>query len=369
MRLASYNVENLFERAKALNQSTWAQGKPVLEKFTSLNTILCKEQYSAADKQKIIKLLLELGLGKTDLGEFVLLRQNRGKLIKRGSNGLEVVANGKGDWIGWLELRREPVDERAMLNTGQVIRDIDADVLAVVEAEDRVALERFCERILLKVAGQPYRHAMLIDGNDERGIDVGVMARAGYQFLEMRSHVDSEDANGEIFSRDCPEFLIETPLGNRVWLLVNHFKSKGFGSQESSNKRRLRQATRVRELYEALLARGEKFVAVLGDLNDTPDSNPLEPLLKNGSSLRDISAHPNFDDHGRPGTHGNCTASSKIDYLLMSPELFARVKGGEIFRKGIWGGSNGTLWEIYPEMVKAVHAASDHAAIWAEIDI
>lgn len=29
MRLASYNVENLFARARALNLDTWAEGKPV----------------------------------------------------------------------------------------------------------------------------------------------------------------------------------------------------------------------------------------------------------------------------------------------------------------------------------------------------
>jgi endonuclease/exonuclease/phosphatase family metal-dependent hydrolase len=369
MRLASYNVENLFERAKALNQDSWAHGKPILEKFSSLNRLLCKKKYSANDKTKIKTMLVDLGLEKSDQSEFVLLRQNRGRLLKRGQGGLEIIANGFEDWIGWLELRREPVNERAMLNTGRVIRDVNADLLAVVEAEDRVALERFCQQIVSQVGGQPYRHAMLIDGNDERGIDVGLLTRKGYDILEIRSHVDAEDASGEIFSRDCPEYLVQTPQGNRLWLLVNHFKSKGFGSQSTSDQRRSRQATRVRELYEALLARGEKFVAVLGDLNDTPDSNPLESLLGNGSNLRDISTHPNFENHGRPGTHGNCTASSKIDYILLSPDLFARTKGGEIFRKGVWGGVNGKLWEIYPEMEKAAHAASDHAAIWAEIDM
>jgi exonuclease III len=55
--------------------------------------------------------------------------------------------------------------------------------------------------------------------------------------------------------------------------------------------------------------------------------------------------------------------SNKIDYLLLSPALFDRVKGGGIFRKGVWGGTN------YEEMTKAVHAASDHAAIWADIEL
>ena len=31
MKLASYNVENLFQRARAMNQDTWQQGKAVLK--------------------------------------------------------------------------------------------------------------------------------------------------------------------------------------------------------------------------------------------------------------------------------------------------------------------------------------------------
>jgi hypothetical protein len=62
-------------------------------------------------------------------------------------------------------------------------------------------------------------------------------------------------------------------------------------------------------------------------------------------------------------------ASNKIDYILLSPELFAHTKAGGIFRMGVWGGKNGTLFPHYPEITKAIEAASDHAAIWAEIDI
>jgi hypothetical protein len=53
----------------------------------------------------------------------------------------------------------------------------------------------------------------------------------------------------------------------------------------------------------------------------------------------------------------------------MPPELFAKAKRGGIFRKGVWGGKNGDLWEHYPEMEKAANAAFDHAAIWADIDL
>ena len=111
------------------------------------------------------------------------------------------------------------------------------------------------------------------------------------------------------------------------------------------------------------------MIAVVGDLNDTPESDPLQALLSEGSDLQDISAHPQFQSDGRPGTYGNGTKSDKIDYILLSPALFDRVTSGGVWRKGVWGGTNGTLFPHYDEMEKAVDAASDHAAIWADIDL
>ena len=103
--------------------------------------------------------------------------------------------------------------------------------------------------------------------------------------------------------------------------------------------------------------------------NDTPASDPLSPLLGPGSDLKDVSQHPAFQGDGRPGTYANGTASNKIDYVMLSPELFAATTKGGVFRKGVWGGANGTLFPHYDQMTKAVEAASDHAAIWAEFDL
>jgi hypothetical protein len=124
----------------------------------------------------------------------------------------------------------------------------------------------------------------------------------------------------------------------------------------------------VREIYDGLRREGVKHVLIAGDFNDTPDSVPLAPLLANGSDLKDISDHPNFDDGGRPGTYANGTKRNKIDYLLMSPALFAKVERGGVFRKGVWGGKNGSLWEIYPEMTGGPHPFSISAQIaaWSE---
>lgn len=370
MRLAVYNVENLFDRAKAMNLDSWAEGRPVLERFAALSALLGQTSYSETDKLRMAELMRELGLDSSDTGPFVILRRNRGRLMRRPrTGGIVITAAGRADWVGSLELRDEPINEHAMRNTARVINDIGADVLGVVEAESRPVLAEFSAKILTALGGMAFRHIMLIDGNDERGIDVGLMTGRDYPIGRMRSHVDDHLANGQpVFSRDCPEFEVGTPSGARLVVMVNHLKSKGYGGARASNARRRAQAERIADIYRQLVAAGTEHVAVIGDLNDTPDSEPLRPLI-NGTDLEDIFMHPAFDDGGYPGTYGLCNATDKIDYMLLSPGLFAKVTAGGVFRAGMWPGSRPKRWQTYPELRKPADAGSDHAALWVDLDI
>ncbi len=372
MRLAVYNVENLFDRAKAMNLETWEDGRPVLEKFAELNSLLGEISYTPAARKKMADLIVALGMEKSDTGPFVILRRNRSGLLKRPqSGGVEITASGRGDWVGSLELRDEPINEHAMRNTARVIRDLEADVLGVVEAESRPVLKAFNDEILAAVDGTPFRHVMLIDGNDERGIDVGLLSGPQFPIGRMRSHVDDRLPDGSdriTFSRDCPEFEVTTASGNRLLVMVNHFKSKGFGGKAESDRRRKAQATRVAEIVEERLAEGWEYIAVIGDLNDTPDSDPLSPLLQD-AELTDAFEHPSFDNGGFAGTYGLSNPGNKIDYLLLSPKLFDKVEKGGVIRTGMWPGVRPKRWETYEELKRPQDAASDHAALWVDLAI
>lgn len=360
----------MFDRAKAINSADWALGKPALDAHQQLNSLFAKAHYSPADQRKMLQLLGSQGLLNSDTGPWLILRKIRGSLIKRPRGGEpEIVATGRQSWIGWVELKTQAVNEEATRNTARTLQAVAADVQAVVEAEDRSALRLFNKQVLTGIGATAFNHVMLIDGNDERGIDVGLMSRAGYPIISMRSHVDDKDDYGLIFSRDCAEFEVALPSGQRLWLLVNHFKSKGYGSPASNNAKRKRQATRVREIYEQHLIDGNANVAVLGDFNEVPGNDPLSPLLGQGSTLKDISSHPQYDGQGRAGTHGNCTASGKYDYILLSPALYAIVSAAGVERRGMWGGVNGTLWPHFDEVSKAEQAASDHAALWLDLAV
>jgi hypothetical protein len=117
---------------------------------------------------------------------------------------------------------------------------------------------------------------------------------------------------------------------------------------------------------DAIKARILELLTALG-LQRSDDSDALKPLI-GGTDLRDISTHPTFDFGPRQGTFRSGNEGDKIDYVLLSPALFARATGGAVFRRGVWRGPRTrNPWPIYDTLTADVHAASDHAAIYADL--
>ena len=371
MRIASFNVENLFARPKAMDsgEADAATRKRILGAHARISELFELPSYAGVEAE-ILALLDTLGVLNADEGTFVRLRKLRGSLLRRPMSGpVTVVATGRASWVGWVELKTVAVNVRATENTARVISELAADVLTVVEADDRPGLDMFSVAMLPAVGGTAYPQVMVVEGNDTRGIDVGCMAATGYDLVQLRTHIFDTDQQGPIFSRDCCEYHFDTPGKNRLVVLVNHFKSKGYASPGDplGAKRRRRQARRVAAIYKALRSAGIDYVAITGDLNDDPTSVALRPLV-GLAGVTDVSEHPAFDWNHRKGTYGSGNESDKIDYILMSDPLFAKVVGGGVFRKGVYRGPRTKdRWEIFPTLEKKEHEASDHAAIYADL--
>ena len=359
MRVAQYNVENLFDRAAVMNLDDPEVGGPILEAFADINKHLLKPLYSDADRKAIVAGLKVLGLEKSDDSRWAVLRQNRGKLLKRTKKeGIVIVASGYGDWIGGVELKEEPVAETATRMTAKVIDEVAPDILGMEEAEGLDTLRDFNRALLHKVHAE-YEHLMSVRGNDPRPIDVALLTRGGNVIESMVSHVDDAKDGKRIFSRDCPVYTIHS--GNAtILVMVNHFKSQGYGTKEENDAKRKAQAQRVREIYDMHRLDGFEKIIIMGDLNAAPTSQTLAPLLGNGSDLRDISTHPKFVDDGR----GTYTDGKKLDYILLSPALYAKVTGGGTWRKGMWNSP-----QRYADIERPCDTASDHAALYADIAI
>jgi endonuclease/exonuclease/phosphatase family metal-dependent hydrolase len=300
----------------------------------------------------------------------VRLRKNRGTLLTRKNGVIDIIARGRLDWGGWVELKLEAVNELSSQHIAEVMEEVKADIIGVVEVENRPALLEF-NTVIEAVNAPPYDDVMVIDGNDDRGIDVGIMARSPWTIGEIRSHVGDEDEDGVVFSRDCPEYMLATADGKRIVVLMNHLKSKGYATPdgETPDHKRERQAKRVATIYRRLRNAGEKYIAILGDFNDFKKSYPLKPLFTN-TGLKDISEHPSFDSGGYDVTYGRQGEKEKFDYILLSPDLFSRVTGGTVCRLGVWGKNKSPpKWKIFDTLTRPEDAASDHAAIYADINL
>jgi endonuclease/exonuclease/phosphatase family metal-dependent hydrolase len=201
----------------------------------------------------------------------------------------------------------------------------------------------------------------VVDGNDPRGIDVGILSQ--YPIAEIRSHVDDPGPNSlPLFSRDCPEYDILLPGGDRLILIPNHLKSKRNGDDETAKKRRQAQADRAHKIAIDALSRSP-LVVLGGDFNDTPTSSALSALFTEG--FQDIQPHPSYPTD-RPGTYGTGLASQKIDYLIMSPQLQAKLMNTGVERRGSY---HPHLWEPFDTVTKTSEEASDHHLVWADFDI
>ncbi len=364
LRIATFNSENLFTRPSAMNQATDAAGRQAIEDHAELNGIIAHDVYSPEDKERLIELsnCYKFHALNPPGNALVKLQKIRGQLFRKPQNGrLTVAASGREDWTGWFELRRDDVSWPATYNTGRVIHETHPDILITVEVENRPTLERFCEQVLESKFQFRYPHLMVIDGNDDRGIDVGIASR--FPIVQMTSHVDDTGPTGtRIFSRDCPEFDIELAGGRRIVVLPNHFKSQRNGNDRASLDRRRAQAERAHQIAVAALQRSD-LVVLGGDLNDTPASPELASLFTDG--FEEVNTHPSYPT-GRPGTYGTGRENQKLDHLILSPQLRTRLNETGIERRGSY--HPGT-WKPFDTVTKTADEASDHHLLWADFDL
>lgn len=104
MRFCTYNVENLFRRPSVMNQpGGWESGEEVLTDFSSLNSLIGKEKYTAADKTKMLKLITKYKLYSTNSkSDIIYINPRTGLFKKTKQAGLQITATGRPCSLGWM---------------------------------------------------------------------------------------------------------------------------------------------------------------------------------------------------------------------------------------------------------------------------
>lgn len=348
LRIATFNCENLFNRPKLFEVSE-AKSQKILKDVADLEAELRRDPF---DKPKIKSL-------RAKLKGFATLNEVRGHIDNKS-------VIGPKDFSGWVEISLGSNTDAAVENTAHVIADVNADIICLMEIEGRIELQKFHDELLFKKFLQPagkafYENILLIDGNDDRGIDVAVMSRL--PILWLRSHINEPSGHigkdGATFSRDCLEVRVQLPNKKELHLMVNHLKSKRSSPGDpQSNLRREKQAKRVEELVDEHDLQKE-YLVVAGDLNDTPDSKPLKPLLSKKGLFNVNLKLPSSDRFTFR------SPKQQIDFLLISDALKSKLTNVQIERHGIFS----SQIPHYPTVTSRRTEASDHGAVLADFQL
>ncbi len=257
------------------------------------------------------------------------------------------------------------------------IREVmDADVLAVQEIEHINILKQFNREHLQNL----YPHVVLVEGNDQRLIDVGIMSKLPLgPIVSHQTAVHPDDPNRRVFSRDLLQVEILKNNGDKLLTIYNtHLKSHfvPFGEDpvaggEAANSRRQRQAETVSRIITRMERPNSKFV-LTGDMNDPPDSTFLEPMLTvDGQELVNALENATETRPAKKETPGqgpgpqifNWTHRfnppgpeppryAQLDQIWVSPTLKGKFEGATIDRRTKHGGDG-----------------SDHDPVWIDLDI
>ena len=224
---------------------------------------------------------------------------------------------------GWLANQRsfKIHDDSSKAITGQTIRQLDADILALQEVEGLDTLKRFRSLYLGGIDLYPY--AVLIDGNDPRRIDVAILSKL--PIVHARTYQHLRYKQRYLFSRDCLEVDIDVGASHDLVLYVNHLKSM-VGGRKKTRKRRIRQAKEVKRIVKTRFGNnaGDHPFVIVGDLNDYPqeDSNGTSGI----NALLDWAEVENVVDRLPPDqrwTHfyNRQKTYNQLDYVLLSKSL------------------------------------------------
>jgi len=262
-----------------------------------------------------------------------------------------------------------------------VIDEIDPDLIVVQEIESQNAVDSFSSSVLNdEFATIPFHDGYTTDNHIFYNPFIIQFLSATYIPTDLR---------------DIAEYKIRIPkTDDTVYVYSAHLKAGNpdFGD-DHQDLQRLAEVTILRDEYLNFFPQGTKFI-VSGDLNLYKSSEPayekllaeevgnfgqsFDPIDRSGnwhnsSSFSDIhSQSTRATDLGDGGSTGGM--DDRFDFILVSAPLVEKIvpgsyeafgNDGNHLNKSINDGSNSA---VSTEVANALHLASDHLPVVAEID-
>lgn len=257
--------------------------------------------------------------------------------------------HGRADRVVPLPLLEARLDRLAQ----HVIRTLAAPtLLAVQEVEHLGLLQALADRI--RQQGGPAYQAVLLEGHDVSGIDVGVLVRAPVQVSAVRQlAADEKLRDYPLFSRPPLWLSLQQPVPAE--LLVVHQRS-GHGLEDARKGERVRdkrqrQAQVLAQWAQAQAAAG-KSVIMAGDFNSDGDDDlfgaPLRQVLAAGLD----SAWHYLPEAERYSYIYRCEPQA-LDHVLLSADLYRALQAVAVSR-----GNAGYYRELHDS--QGTRVVSDH---------
>lgn len=373
MKIAFYNIENLFFRHSSLLNNS--HNHCVKQWKEELDTLMYSMTNSQARYDRIQELVYLLGFEHRDPLRFGYLNQ-RGMIMAMKPRNFKLAspAGSSNGWRGWIEIENRPIPELAIRNKAQLMAEINADIWVLQEVENKMAVQRFLDDILSNYPVRSAYNLTVASGNDERGVDQALLLGHGIILSSLGIYNQERDSNGDlVFDRDFSVFNLSTKSGD-IWILAAQFSLEP-GPKEALDKRRFLQSKRLAKEYHRLRNLGIENIIVMGSFFTVSYNYSLSPLLRE-TDLKSIISHHEFRsarDHGRDSDYYSLGAYAKglniqqEVYFLVSPNLFSRIKKCGLDRRGIWPHKD-QQWKVLNSLQEKKNQASKHPILWIDLD-
>jgi endonuclease/exonuclease/phosphatase family metal-dependent hydrolase len=263
----------------------------------------------------------------------------------------------------------KPAAERKLI--ADRIKRMDLDVLAVQEVEDIDTLRQFNREEL----GDLYPHSVLIEGNDPRMIDIGLLSKLPLGAATSWQHIPDPLTGNPVFSRDLLQVeVLNASRTRRLFTIFNnHLKSHfvpytaadAAAEAANANELRRRQCQAAATIIAAQTRARSRYI-VLGDMNDPPDSEFMAPLATSSELELSFGLANPTETRPAPGSNppptpawterykagGKPAVYTLMDQVWLSPALAERQTGAFIDRRSKLAGDG-----------------SDHDPAWVTLNL
>ena len=172
----------------------------------------------------------------------------------------------------WTQVRYET----KLDNLAQVINGMNQgagpDILGIEEVENEDVVRDLVDRLTVKSYGIVH-----VDSPDPRGIDTAMLFNRG-RFALLESHAHKVPLKwGE--TRDILHAILEDRDGGDLHVLVNHWPSRGGGTEESEQRRVIAARALARAIERIYQREPAARIVILGDFNDEPSDRSIRDVL------------------------------------------------------------------------------------------